>query len=392
MIGAAFYVFWAGVGIVLYTYLGYGFIIYFLSKIRRQPSFATVPRNEDLPHATLVIAAYNEESFIEEKIHNTLALDYPEDKLDILIVTDGSTDRTAEKVRRFARIKHYHEDGRKGKIHAVNRVMKWVQSPIVIFCDANTYLNPPAIKNIVRHYQHEKTGGVAGEKRIFTKKEDNASGSGEGLYWKYESFLKKKDSEVFSVIGAAGELFSVRTELFKETEENLIIEDFVVSVRIAMNGYRFIYEPEAVAMETASVSVQEEWKRKVRIAAGGFQSMLILLPLLNIFRYGILSFQYISHRVLRWTLAPLFLPLILGANLIIALQGFFMYEVSLALQLIFYLVAILGWRLQEKKVAIKGFFVPYYFSVMNLAVYAGLLRFIKGSQSVIWEKAARAAQ
>jgi cellulose synthase/poly-beta-1,6-N-acetylglucosamine synthase-like glycosyltransferase len=295
-----------------------------------------------------------------------------------------------EMVRQFGSVQLYHEPGRKGKIHAVNRVMKFVTTPVVIFSDANTYLNREAIKNMVRHYQNEKVGGVAGEKRIFVKKEDNASGSGEGMYWKYESFLKRKDSEVYSVVGAAGELFSVRTRLYEEPAENMIIEDFILSLRIAMKGYRFIYEPDAHAMENAAASVAEEWKRKVRISAGGFQSIVTLRGLLNPLRYGMLSFQYISHRVLRWTLAPLFLPLILISNIILASTGDHLYQVALLLQVIFYGIAGLGQVFQNKKIAIKGFFVPYYFSVMNVSVYAGFLRFVKGSQSILWEKAARA--
>lgn len=390
MIGASFYIFWTGIFVVFYTYLGYGIVIFFLSKVKRRPYPFPAPADHELPFVTMLIAAFNEESFIEEKIKNTLALDYPADKLSILIVTDGSTDRTPDMVRQFQPVQLFHEAERKGKIHAVNRVMKFVKTPIVIFSDANTNLNREAIKNIVRHYKDEKVGGVAGEKRIFVRKEDNASGSGEGLYWKYESFLKRKDSEVYSVVGAAGELFSVRTILYEEPAENMIIEDFILSLRIAMKGYRFMYEPDAQAMENAAASVAEEWKRKVRISAGGFQSIVKLSSLLNPFRYGLLSFQYISHRVLRWTLAPLFLPLILISNVILAAGGDSFYQIVLLLQLIFYFIAWLGQLFRNKKISIKGFFVPYYFSVMNLSVYAGFLRFIKGSQSILWEKAARA--
>ncbi len=373
-----------------YTYLGYGVLIFIISKIRHYPNNVDPQHESQWPEVTIVIAAYNEESFIEEKIKNTLALDYPTGKLFIYIVTDGSNDRTAELVKKHDTIQHFHEPERKGKIHAVNRIMKMVKTPVVIFCDANTYLNKESVKNITRHYQDPKVGGVAGEKRIFKNEEDNASGAGEGMYWKYESFLKRKDSEVYSVVGAAGELFSVRTNLYEEPSGNIIIEDFYISVRIAMNGYRFIYEPDAYATETASASVAEEWKRKVRISAGGFQAMLRLKSLLNPFKYGILSFQYVSHRVLRWTLAPLSLLLILLSNLVLAFIGSPIYIVILALQIIFYAIAGLGFLLQDKKITIKGFFVPYYFVVMNLSVYAGFVRFLKGKQSVVWEKSKRA--
>jgi biofilm PGA synthesis N-glycosyltransferase PgaC len=381
-------IFWFGVFIVSYTYIGYGIVIWILSKIYKRPR-----RQPDgpLPDVTLLIAAYNEEDFIRQKIENTLNLDYPKDKLKLFFVTDGSSDSTADIVRGYPQITHFHESQRRGKIHAVNRVMRFVTTPIVIFCDANTFLNHGAIRNIVRHYADPQVGGVAGEKRIFKKAEDNASGAGEGIYWKYESFLKKKDSDVYSVVGAAGELFSLRTNLFQEPAENMIIEDFYLSMSVAARGYRFIYEPDAFATETASASVDEEWKRKVRICAGAFQAMGKLGHLLNPFRFGILSFQYISHRVLRWTLAPLFLPLILLASLALALGGSLFFATAVIAQLAFYGLALVGYRYRNTNISIKGFFVPYYFCVMNLSVFAGFVRHMRGRQSVVWDKARRAA-
>jgi poly-beta-1,6-N-acetyl-D-glucosamine synthase len=382
--------FWTGVIIVFYTYIGYGMLVSILAKLKTARNrFKSVP-DAELPGVTLVIAAYNEENFVAEKITNSLALDYPRGKLHLLLVTDGSTDRTAEIVKEYPQVRHFHESARKGKIHAVNRVMKHVSTPITVFCDANTFLNKEAIRNIVRHYQDPSIGGVAGEKRIFKKESDNASGSGEGIYWKYESYLKRKDAELYSIVGAAGELFSLRTELFEPPEESMIIEDFYISMRITAQGYRFAYEPEAYATETASASVEEEWKRKVRIAAGGFQAMQRLSYLLNPFRFGILSFQYISHRVLRWTLAPLALPLILIANVVLAFTGSVFYQAVLVLHAFFYFFAFAGYLLRNKTISIPGFFVPYYFVVMNLAVYAGFMRHIRGRQSVVWERAKRA--
>lgn len=385
-----FYLFWIGLSVIFYTYIGYALIIFILSKLKSQPKPLMSLPDEDLPLVTILVAAYNEEQCIEDKITNTLNLDYPKDKLSIFFVTDGSTDNTPDIVKKFHAVKLFHEFQRKGKIHAVNRVMKQVTTPIVIFSDANTLLNPPAVRNLVRHYQNAQVGGVAGEKRIYKNEEDNASGAGEGFYWKYESFLKEKDAAVYSIVGAAGELFSIRTALYEEPAENTIIEDFYLSLSICAKGYRFMYEPEAYALETASASVEEEWKRKVRISAGGFQAMVKLKHLLNPFRYGILTFQYFSHRVLRWTLAPLFLPIVLLTNFWLALTGPALYGVLFFLQTSFYLLALAGYYFREKKISVKGFFVPYYFVVMNLSVYAGFLRYMKGNQSVVWEKAQRA--
>jgi len=390
MVNALFWLFWIALSIVLYTYVGYGVIIYILSKLSPHKKGSLVGLNSFEPDVTLIIAAYNEEQYIERKIKNTLSLHYPAQKLKIWFVTDGSSDRTPEIIKQYDSIKLFHQPERHGKIHAVNRVMKFVETPIVIFCDANTDLNEDAIRNIVRHYQDDEVGGVAGEKRIFKNAEDNASGAGEGMYWKYESFLKRKDAEVYSVVGAAGELFSIRTTLFEEPPKDMIIEDFYMSLRIASKGLRFMYEPDAYAIETASASVAEEWKRKVRICAGAFQAMIMLRYLLNPFQYGILSFQYVSHRVFRWTLAPLSLFLMIVSNLYLAIQAHPIYTVILLGQILFYGIAFLGHQYQDKKISIKGFFVPYYFVVMNLSVYFGFVRFLRGKQSVVWEKAKRA--
>ena len=192
------------------------------------------------------------------------------------------------------------------------------------------------------------------------------------------------------MVGAAGELFSIRTDLYEPVPSDTIIEDFFMTLRIAKRGYRVVYEPEAYAVESSSASVGEELKRKIRIAAGGLQAIYRLSPLLNPLRFGLLSFQYISHRVLRWTLAPVALPVIFVLNLILAQSGIPLYEFLLFAQILFYTLALLGYLLERRKLKFKIFFIPYYFCMMNYAVYRGFIRIIRGSQSVIWERAKRA--
>ncbi|EAY26804.1 glycosyltransferase family 2 protein [Microscilla marina] len=384
--------FWLGIALVVYTYVGYGVVIGVLVKLKNalKPE-APLPPLTDFPTVAFVIAAYNEEDYIRDKVANSLKLDYPADKLDIIFVTDGSSDQTPHILREYEAqgIRVLHEDARRGKIHAMHRAMGFVEADIAIFSDANTDLNPEALQEIVKHYQNPKVGAVAGEKRIKVLEKDAANGAGEGIYWKYESWLKKMDSAFYSVVGAAGELFSVRTKLYEQVPANALLDDFMLSMRIAQKGYRVKYEPQAQAWETPSSSVKEEFKRKIRICAGGIQSILWLLPLLNIFKYGWLSFQYVSHRVLRWTLTPLSLLAVFTLNVWLALFQLPFYQVMLGLQVLFYLTALLGWWLQTKKIKLKALFVPYYFVVMNLSVFLGFFRFIKGQQSVAWEKAAR---
>jgi biofilm PGA synthesis N-glycosyltransferase PgaC len=379
--------------IVFYSYIGYGILLLLLVRIKRlfkKNSNKTVPEIFFEPEITLIVSAFNEEEFIEKKIGNTFELIYPKEKLKIIFITDGSTDNTPEIVSRFPPIQLLHEATRRGKVAAMNRAIQFVTTPYVIFSDANTLLNADCIKEIAKHYADPIVGGVAGEKKVITGSQSQAAGAGEGLYWKYESFLKKLDSEFYSVIGAAGELFSVRTELFEHTEENIIIEDFVQSLKICMKGFIIKYEPLAFAMENSSASMKEEEKRKIRICAGAFQAMIILKDLFNVFKYPSLSFQFISHRILRWTLCPLCLISIFITNVIIvACNGGKAYLMFLMLQVLFYASALFGWFYANKNIKIKAFYIPYYFFFMNVSVFLGFKRFITKKQTVLWEKAAR---
>lgn len=389
MIAIIFYFFWISLALVVYTYVGYGLIIYILSRFWGNQKTPPIPSENDLPEITLLVAAYNEEKYITQKIENSLSLDYPASRLHLWIVADGSTDSTVELCKKYPGVTVHYSPERKGKIHAVNRVMQEVKTGIVIFSDANTDLNKQALKNIVRHFTESKVGGVAGEKRIVALAQDNASGAGEGLYWKYESALKTMDSKFTTAIGAAGELFAVRTDLYVNPHTDTIIEDFVTSMKIVAAGYRFVYEPDAYAIETASASIKDEWKRKVRISAGGIQAIIRLPGLLNVFKYGWISWQYISHRAMRWSVAPLALLVLFITNIIL-LPNSILYVFAFVAQGAFYLLAFVGHLLREKKIAIKGFFVPYYFTMMNLSVYAGAVRLLRKTQSVVWEKSARA--
>jgi biofilm PGA synthesis N-glycosyltransferase PgaC len=388
-------IFWLSLFIVFYTFMGYGIFLYFLIKVKRyfkgKPTIIS-PINDLLPNCTLVVAAYNEELFIEEKIINSLQLKYPPGKLKLLFVTDGSTDRTAEIISGYPQIRLLHQDGRAGKIAAVHRAMEYVDTEIVVFTDANTFLNPEAITRICRHYTDETVGAVAGEKRVQINENADASAAGEGFYWKYESTLKKWDSELYSVVGAAGELFSVRRSLYQDVPADTVLDDFMISMLIATKGFRIIYEPEAYAIETASENVSEELKRKIRIAAGGMQSILRLKSLFNPFKYPVLSFQYISHRVLRWTVTPFLLILVFAFNIMIALEpGQTFYMAILFAQVLFYLLAILGFIMEKRHIRIKVLFIPYYFCVMNYAVLMGIIRYFTTKQSAVWEKVQRKA-
>ncbi|HVG16237.1 MAG TPA: glycosyltransferase family 2 protein, partial [Chitinophagaceae bacterium] len=347
--------------------------------------------NESLkiPSLTLIVAAYNEEDIIEKKIENTLSLSYPPDKIHYTFVTDGSSDTTPDKVKLYPQIKLMHLPERNGKVNAMHRAMQEVSTDVVVFTDANALLNQEALLNITRHYTVAKVGAVSGEKRVHSPDVSDAT-AGEGFYWKYESLLKKWDSELFSVVGAAGELFSIRTELYTPVPEDTILDDFMISLKIASLGYTIAYEPASFAVESSSVSIREELKRKVRIAAGGIQSIGRLTSLFNFFKHPVLSFQFISHRVLRWTITPFCLFLAFFTNIIIIAQsaGTF-YQLLLAAQVFFYTFSFMGWAFEKREMKVKLFFIPYYFCLMNYTVLAGIKRYFSGKQSAVWEKALR---
>ena len=380
--------FFSGV-ILIHSYGGYAILASLLINFRKKTKAFYIDEEERT--VTLLIAAYNEQDFIEEKIKNSLALSYPKDKLSILIVTDGSTDRTTEIVEQYKEVKLFHENSRNGKVAAIDRVMQFVTTDIVVFSDANTLLNTESIQKITRHYADPKVGGVAGEKRVVVQHSKQLAGSGEGLYWKYESALKSIDSKFYSVVGAAGELFSVRTRLYSNPGKDVILDDFVISLKICQDGYRIVYEPEAYATEGPSKNIHEEKKRKVRIGAGGFQGMAIMKNLLWFWKTPKLSYLYISHRVLRWTLCPLAIPMLLIANaLIISNDPSYIFLAIWYLQCIFYMLAIIGWLLSTLNLKLSVPYIAYYFLFMNITLYQGFIKFLQGKQSAVWDKAKRA--
>jgi cellulose synthase/poly-beta-1,6-N-acetylglucosamine synthase-like glycosyltransferase len=384
------WIFWIAFAIVFYAFVGYGIVLYLMVLLRRLIK-KNIQQPDTLfePEITLVIPCFNEADILVEKINNCTQLDYPSLKLKLVFITDGSSDNSAEVLQQYPFIKVLHENTRAGKTAAENRAMLYVNTPFVIFSDANTMLNKEAVRNIVKHFANDMVGCVSGEKRIITDAADSASAAGEGIYWKYESLLKKLDSELYSAVGAAGELVAFRTSLYKDLPEDTLLDDFMQSMQMAAAGFKIVYEPEAYAVETASASVSEELKRKVRICAGGWQSISRLSSTLSFSRTPLLFFQYISHRVLRWTVTPFLLLSIIVINIFLAIEGNFFYQILGIGQILFYLSAIVGYVLENRRIRFKPVFVPYYFCVMNYAVVAGLKRFLSGAQKATWDKAQR---
>ena len=373
--------FWLCMAIVVYTYVGYGIVLYLLVFVKRLATKAKPLADitdDRLPEVTLMVCAYNEEDIIAEKMDNTRRLDYPSDRLHLVWVTDGSNDNTNVLLSAYPEVKVIYFPERRGKAAALKHGVKEIDTEIVMMTDANTMLNPEAVREVARLMQDPKVGCVSGEKKVMARSDSDEAAQGEGLYWKYESTLKRLDSELYSAMGAAGELCVIRRQLMTDIPDDTLLDDFIISMEIVKKGYKIAYTSNAYAMEYGSADLHEESKRKRRIAAGGLQSCWRLRSLMNPLRHPVVAFQFVSHRVLRWTITPVCLFALVPLNTLLVLSGEgIVYTIIWILQILFYASAAAGVRISK------------YFIFMNLNVFRGMAYLFNNSTGM-WEKAKRA--
>ena len=384
--------FWICLFLVFYTYIGYGILLWLLVCVKRifkgKPQKKQLPPDDELPEVTLMICAYNEQDIVDIKMENTRQLSYP--KLHVVWVTDGSNDSTNDLLARYQEVEVIYSPERRGKTAALNHGLSLVKDELIVMTDANTMLNPEAIHEIVRCFMDPQIACVSGEKRVMARHKGQSAAEGEGLYWKYESTLKRLDSEFYSVMGAPGELCAIRRSLYEPMPENALLDDFVISLRMVDRGYKIAYTSDAYAMEYGSADLTEESKRKRRIAAGGLQSIWWLRKMMNPFRQPVVAFQFVSHRVLRWSITPIALLLLIPLNVVLVLmKGGDIYTWIWILQFLFYLAAFLGWFLEKNGKKNMFLYVPYYFLFMNLNVFQGFSYLRSHRSSGAWEKAKR---
>lgn len=338
------------------------------------------------PSVSLVVAAYNEVSCIEQKLENSLALDYPADRFEVVIGSDGSTDGTNERVLRCRdeRVR-LSPAPRAGKTTVLNRCIPTAKGDIVVLSDANTMIEPEAIQKLVRHFEDPEVGAVCGKLRLYNPTKQDYE---ESAYWSYESLIKMYEGRRGAVVGANGGLYAIRRTLFTELPASTIVDDFVIPLRILEKGYKVAYEEEAVAHEETTEDYGKEFGRRARIAAGNFQS-LRMVPGLLLPTAGFPAFAFWSHKLLRWC-APALMGLALIANLFLLDSVF--YRFTLLGQGLFYALAYMGKVGVLKRGAVKRVAsVAYYFTTMNLAIVVGFWRFLRNSQRAAWDRTARAS-
>ena len=374
--------------ILFYIYFGYPILMLLLSNFKKND----IKMNEKyFPYVSLIIAAYNEEAVIKEKIENSLKLDYPKDKLEIIVFSDTSTDRTDEIVKEYEkkRIKLIRIEGRKGKTICQNEVVKLAKGEIIVFSDANSMYEPNAIKKIVRHFFDKKVGCVVGELRYeknFCKGGANIV-KGEDVYWSYDQILKRLESKISSLVAGNGSIYAVRKSIYVDLS-SIMCSDFVEPLMIFEKGYKIVYEPEAIARENTAENSQKEFQRRIRIVTQSVYSLLknkLILNLLNPLKYGIFSIQLLSHKILRW-FSGVLLILIFLLNILLLGKGTF-YNLIMLSQGVFYIFAIWGFinEIWLKRRTAKVPHVIYYFCLSCVAMLYGIINALRRKEIITWE-------
>ena len=352
-----------------------------LGFIFRQP----VRKGNIHPATSIIIPAYNEEDIIAKKIENTLNLDYPSDRLEIIVASDGSTDQTETIVSKYNSLGvRLFSLSRGGKIIALNTVVPEAKGEIIVFTDANSILEASVLKKLVGNFSDPEVGGVCGNQKYFSKLNGDSTAKGENLYWSYDKWIKGLESQLHSAVAADGSIYAIRKKLFVPILDLAQADDFAISARVVTQGYRLVYESEAVSYENPPSSSNLEFWRKVRVANQSINGILRLRHALNPFKYGFYSFALLSHKALRY-LVPFLLLIAFVINILLSLDSDF-YKILLIFQILFYVLAFIGYKARNLNLGkIKLLYGPFYFCLSNIAVLLGAIYLFSGKRITTWQ-------
>jgi cellulose synthase/poly-beta-1,6-N-acetylglucosamine synthase-like glycosyltransferase len=384
-------VFWAALLAIFHTYFFYPTILTIVRVFRG----SKIHKRNITPSVSFIIAAYNEEKIIRVKLDNTLNLNYPRKKLEIIVASDCSTDRTDDIVREYQdrNVRLVTMDRRHGKTAARNQAVSQANGEILVFSDAPTMYKADAIRKLVTNFSDKKVGCVSGDV-IYTKKTYSTASEGGALYWRYERWIKQMESDIGSIVGAAGCIYAIRKSLYLPYDEmsdtsgvpmnkaRSLDDDFLTPLQLYARGYRSIVEPEAVAIEITSRGISDELRMRSRVITRGISGLFHMRTLLNPLRFGFYSFELISHKVFRW-LVPVFMITALVSNCFLAEHH--VYTAFLGCQLLFYVLAPLGYAVEKLQIRMKKILIPYYFCLVNFAVLVGILRYVLGKRDITWD-------
>lgn len=372
-------IFWAGAGVLAYVYLGYPVLVYLYSRLFPK----SVRLAEIEPRVTVLITAFNEEAAIREKLENTLKIEYPQGKLEIIVASDGSTDRTDEIVREFAGrgVKLFRQEGRVGKTATQNSAVAAATGEIILFSDATTTYRGDVFQAVLPYFADAQIGCVAG-RLVYVDDSGSNVGRGAASYWNYETFLKSAEARACSLIGASGCLYAVRKSAYEPMYPEAC-SDFLICTNIYRKGLRSVFAPEAVCFEDTNHRAGEEFRMRIRVISQTFTDLWRNRDMLNPLKSGFFAIELISHKVLRYAV-PALLVAIFAANVVLAAASQFFYGLLLV-QAGFYALALAGWAFERAGIRLSLLAMPLYFVLANLASAAAFYQFLRGEKYVRWQ-------
>jgi len=373
--------FWLLLALLLYSYAGFAVLVVIVAQLRRRK----VRQQDITPRLSLIIPVWNEEKAIAARLDNALALDYPRDRLEILVPSDGSSDRTEEIVSSYAAqgIKLLALP-RRGKIYGLHDAVQAATGEILVFSDANSMYARDALRKLVRNFGDPEVGGVCGNQVYLKNQKADTTSQGENLYWSFDKWLKQMESQTGSIVSAHGAIYAIRAALYQQPASAAVTDDFAISTAVIAQGYRLVFEQEAIAYEEPMPAAAREFSRKVRIMNRGLRGVLLRRRLLNPLRFGFYAVVLFSHKVLRRLV-----PLLLVAMLLIswALQTRdALYLFAAVAQTLFYVLAGLGYVLRRHRLGrLQFFYIPFFYCLANAAALLALLKLLRGTRIELWQ-------